>query len=1757
MTQRYTRLLGRLLGLLLALLAGTSAVRAQSGPYGNEWIVPTQTYYKIKITRDGIYRLDQAYLTQAGLSASTNPQRLQLWRRGQQVALYGGGNQVQLDQSTYFEFFGQRNDGQLDQEMYKAAGDQPHKLYSLFTDTAAYFLTVSATTNGKRMTETATAATGTVHPQWLQPRLRLMVNPELQNYSFTVPWSAQPVNSFGGRGYFYGQGAEQGVYFPWADKGEGFATHGIEDSFTFVMDSLFNRSGGSGAQTWLEILLIGSSRLAVTHSTTLSVLPGGTGAPRQLTTVNYPQFSSRKVVVRLQPGDIGANGRVGIRAAVPSPTNPVTDRFRIGYIRVVSSQATRWRSGQRALQFWNDSTQAGPAYYVLDSIPATVGGYDVTDPANVRRTAGVALSGQQRAYGFASAAGSTRRLLLADGARALVPGRAQRVYFRALNPASYNFLIVTSKALMRPAGAVANPVRDYATYRATAAPGRLAYDTLVVTSDLLYDQFHYGERSPLAVRHFAQYMRTAPRADRYLLLLGKGVMLSEDKGQYGFYRQASATERASVPDLVPATTRSGSDVFFTADWPSGSYVPRMVTGRVPAQTPEQVVNYLKKLQAHEVPTLAPWRKNVLHMEGGQNAMEHQWFRGYLREYQRLAEKPFFGGHVDTVNNTVDGTSTVDISPQVNAGLALITYFGHGSNSVLELNPLPIELSSSNYRNINKYPVFMAGGCAIGNTYGGFGSIGENWLLLPDKGAVGWMADSDFGLESDQDNYLRRVYELMFNDATWYGKPIAAVQGEVLQRLQAQWAQGLTAYRVSMLMNITWQGDPALAMFSPDKPDYQFTPATAQVSIEAVSPGPILASSQRFNLRLQLSNYGKIVRTPLRITIGRTATAAGSTTALPQTVVTIPYYRRDTTIVVAMTNPVSGAAFGNNTFTVTLDNPNVIDERDETNNVATLNYNFLNGGITILAPNEYAIASRANVRLVGQSNSPLSQPLNYQFQLDTIPAFSSRFARTYTVQARDLVTWTPGLPAPVAGRDSVVYYWRVRFSPAGAPAGLDTTWVNSSFRFINGSPKGWSQSHYGQMASAAKTKVSQTVPGGRWEFNEITRSLRLQTVGAPTDDLSQNTFLTAYGMTVDGRLIQGDNCGRPGLNPTNANTISPANIMVAVFEGKRLRQLNTIPGGNYSRCGDVGRDTYFHFATTANRRDSLGLDNINTSRRQGQLLALLQNVPNGAYVALVSMNRVHFSSFRADLKAQLAAMGSQLINSAQDGDPLVMVLRKGFPAQAQEATFSPASPTPRDSQVVALNYTLRSREGAGTVVSTRIGPAQEWQTLYHTIKRPEASDAYTLRLIGYDANNQRQVLLPNVTNPAQALTAVSAQQYPYLQLEAELRDTVNLTAPQLKQWLVTYRGVPEGVVRRDHPGIPAGAYDAATLSAAANTGILTIPVYFENVSDVDFLARTRAKAIITETRNGGRVDTVSIRATRAAGFSLRPRADSTAVYNFRLNVAGVRGPATLRLIANSQELPEQVYYNNELNLSFTAPDISVPPVLDVAFDGTHILNGDIVSPNPEVLVDVRYEDKRRPLIDPTKVQLLLTRPNAAPEVVPMTNSALIRFVNDSSAGRTRVYYTPGTLPDGVYKLEVQAKDMGDNQVAAQRYGVTFEVVNKTSITNVFPYPNPITSKARFVFTLTGSTPPRNMKIQILTVTGKVVREIMQSELGPLRIGNNVSSYAWDGTDEYGDRLANGTYLYRVVLDDPDGQYEHRRTAADQAFKKGWGKLVLLR
>ena len=87
-------------------------------------------------------------------------------------------------------------------------------------------------------------------------------------------------------------------------------------------------------------------------------------------------------------------------------------------------------------------------------------------------------------------------------------------------------------------------------------------------------------------------------------------------------------------------------------------------------------------------------------------------------------------------------------------------------------------------------------------------------------------------------------------------------------------------------------------------------------------------------------------------------------------------------------------------------------------------------------------------------------------------------------------------------------------------------------------------------------------------------------------------------------------------------------------------------------------------------------------------------------------------------------------------------------------------------------------------------------------------------------------------------------------------------------------------------------------------------------------------------------------------------------------------------------------------------------------------------------------------------------------------------------------------------------------------------------------------------------PEVFQIQIYTISGKQIKVIDLLEMGEVSVGRNITNYAWDGTDDFGDKLANGVYLYRTVVKMPNG-YTERNEGINQYFKNGWGKMYLMR
>jgi hypothetical protein len=1717
-----------MLWVLLGMLLSGPLVRAQQ-LVGNEWIVPGQQYYKVKIVKDGLYKLDYQYLTQAGISGVA-PSQLQIWRRGRELARYVGGNTAVLDPTTFLEFYAVRNDGKLDAELYKRPQDQPHQLYSFYTDTAAYFITWSAAARPGRAMAQPVVAGGTAHPNRMSSALYLHSG-DLKERNYGLQPSTQ--------------------FLPWVEPGEGFfwtitsnTTTGFAvGSAAYAADSTISSIASVGPTPTAEVVVFGVTETL--HRTEVLVVPP-TGPERSLGIIQYAGFSRGRQTFPVLRSDFRSDGKVVLRVKTQAPAIP-RDFFALCYVRVVAPQNNRWFGNRNSIAFYNDSLLAGPATYELDSIPATVVGFDVQDFYNVQRIAGTTVSATRRRFVFPGATTSaTHQLYLADESNLRVPPLpARRVYFRQINPAVPNFIIITHPQLMRPATGTSNAALAYASYRANPGPGGTRYDTLMVTTFQLYDQFGYGDRSWLAMRHFGRWLgaATPARVDRYLLLLGKGVVPSEIYN--GNYFRLAGEQGV---DLVPTSTRAVSDNLLTANFAANDYVPALHTGRLTATTPQQVMNYLNKLKTHEsLSTLDAWRKNILHLTGEYDTYEATTFVNYMNDAKRRAERPLFGGTVITKNRGVRANNFpvfLDISPELNAGLSLISFLGHASNNTFSLNfGRPSDIPAFN--NTGKYPALFLNGCSANATFTTVPTAVEDWLFADQKGALGSLSESGFGYADPLGIAQDTLYKIMFNEPAFYGKPVTVANDESVRRLQNT-PLFLQDTDVEQLLTKNWQGDPAFALFAPARPDFIANSATLSI-VPSPGQGPVRFDSPTFVLNVGVSNPGKITYDSVRIRVVRRFSTGSQTSRFTFR----QAWRADTTYALTLQNVLGES--GSSTFSVTLDPDNRVTELNENNNDAQLDFIFFRGGVSVLRPTEFAIVSGTQPQLSVQANDPTVTSRVYEFELDTVATFASGLVRRGTVTGGSVATWAPGsLPARLGSRDSVVWYWRARFQTVAA--GEDGSWATSSFRLIPGSPGGWSQSHYAQFKRDTRTGVDVNAPTGRWDFVNTRVPLELRTKGGGIAGTAPN-FVSVPGVGISIQTAT-------GLQSVIGCGVTSPNLLFAVYSGTTLRPV-AMPA-TFSRCGQA--PDYFYFFSSIDTPSMVPLnptDNLNTSAtRQQQLDAFLTAIPDGSYVAVVSANRLAYSALPAALKARIQTLlGSQLITSLADGEPLALLGQKLTATTGRlvrETGPDRANTTAAVNQFVTMRDTLQRSSSTGRIVSTRIGPAQEWTTLFNTIRKPSTTSYYTLSVTAINAAGQETVVLPNVTTRQQALTTViPAAQYPYIRLEAVVGDTVTRIPPQLREWMVTSRGLPEGLVRRD--AVAASTYATATLARqVADSGYVRIPVVFQNVSDVNFASPLQTRINVRDANDNNRVV-----ATALVASSTVLAAGATQTIWVRVDLRNLFSTFVVEVVVNPRLQPEQDYANNQLTLEpFTVINNNVPPTLDVAFDGRHILNGELVSPVPVINIELHDEGSQNArLTDRSLFTVSLLRPGQSTPTAINLNGAEIMFVPDQTGkGMAKLIYEPGKngpLPDGIYELRVQGRDPSNANAGTQEFQVRFEVVNSSQISNVYPYPNPIVSKARFVFTLTGQTLPTNMKIQIMSLTGRVVREIFMSELGPLHIGNNITEFAWDGTDTYGDRLANGTYLYRVALDDASGQFSHRETTGDKSFKNDWGKLVLMR
>lgn len=1705
--------------LLLFLFFAAGLIKGNAQPFGNEWIDVRFAHYKIEVNADGIYRIPFAVCSAAiNNFSSLNPQTLIMYHNGQPVPIYVSTSTT-FGPNDYIEFYGEMNRGEMDALLYRDESDQINPTYSLFTNTSVYYLTTNNLTNNPRLNFTPNVLAG------LPPKENYFMCKLISEYYPNLSYYA---------GKPYRPNSVTETYKPIYDVGEGytypsFGNNGPQD-FQLVTPSVYYQ--GPDAIFRTRYANISNEN----HQVTIKLNSGLT-----LYTQQHRDFQLNTVQVNIPASQL--NNGMNLFNYNDAGNGISSDKNKVGLVTLEYPRDFNFSAYDRF--YFEIEASAASKYLEINFNDQNTQPllYDFTNGLIYRSTQ---LPGSSLHKFKLNPSGVKRRMYIRVDNSATY---TQVTQLKPVNFVDYKALVnqgeyfIVSNSTLFDDGSGNNWVEEYRKYRDkqdNPISGRFN-QARIANIDLIYDQFGYGIRkSPLGLRNFINYLSQSSDIQlktQYVFLIGKAREATT-------YRSGSGA--AYNQCLVPTFGYPGSDNMLAATRTSN--ITTVAIGRLAAENATQVRDYLTKMRAYEeAQTLAgcgppEWQKEVLHFSGGTTSGEQNLFRFYVNTYQKTVEDSLWGARVTSfsknTNDPISVTQSEAIKAKINEGVSWITFFGHSATGAFDFSIDEPE----NYTNENKYPIILSNGCFSGFIHDANPGYSERFVFPANKGSIAFMATSSLSLPSGLNDFTSRMYKNLSVDR--YNQPLGIIFQKTLTDIFTM--QNPPDFSDGVAQEMTLHGDPALKPNQYAKPDY---------ALQAVytTPNTITPGTDSFEVNIIVKDLARVsvddtlgggkVKSKLTIKLTRTIFDASANpvyyTYAKQ--VEAPFYK-DT---FAFTLPVGigTLGYGQNLFDVEINPDRAIEELPtacNNNKLANpISAYIQNDDIIPIYPYDFAIVPEKGVTLKASTINPFAPLRPYRFQIDTTELFNSPWLKESVItQVGGVVRWKTD---PAIYTDSTVYYWRVKKDSAGA------LWHNSSFIYLNGEYPGWNQSHYYQYQKDEYQNLRLDSADRKFKFPPSTNQIHVRTGKA-----------SVVGGNIDYETL--------GWDYNNYNSYRYRMGGCGYGSGLTFAVIDPVSGIPWVSRNNI-RDNYgdkFANVHCADKGDQNGFDFTtgNTAIETQRIKNFIDSIPNGFYVLMYSVNNPNFGSWSPDLVNALAQIGfvAQPYVSGNFTGSVVYFTQKGNtnynPFQADEAGAL---------AILDVLFNFTGSWFQGNITSTKIGPAVEWKSVHwqrQSLDSVITNDRDSLDIIGVRADGYETLLLTtSVADNLLNQQVFNATEYPYLKLRLRTFDLATRTPTQLYYWRVLYKKPPEGAIN------PAAVQVLNMTNSVTQGGNFHLEIPFESVTDV------RMDSLLTK---------FVIRDANLANVNFTTRFDTLGgfdtlmlVVDYPITSNNYLGINRIIIEANpDNDQIEQFHFNNIAELSFSASGDKINPVLDVTFDNQHILDGDIVSAKPSILMMLKDENKYLALDDQSLIDVYIRYPGAAEPTKIIYDNSTLKFypadpANLSKSNKAQVEYKPEFKMDGKYELLVKTRDRSGNNSATTDalyqgipatffdYKISFEVITKAMITNVLNYPNPFTTKTHFVFTLTGSEVPDDMKIQIVNIKGTVVKEIFKDELGPIHVGRNITEYAWDGRDQYGDLLANGIYFYHVITRLDDKRMDQMSMSYDKYFKKGFGKMALVR
>lgn len=1682
--------------LLILLFLSSAIVKAQQ--FNNEWIDYAKTYYKFKVGATGLYRISQSQIASMGW-ATADVQHFQLWRNGVQVPLFTSVQSGALPAAGFVEFWGEMNDGKPDLELYRQPEYQLSNTKSLFTDTAAYFLTINSASANRRLTPV-----NNVIPSGATPE---------PFFSYTA---GEYFNEQLHMGTPYGEGADA-VYPASFEDGEGWASNDLTNgaSRAFTKANLFVYTGSGAPEPKVTLHIMGNTYGSKNGKLTLN---SSLLFDQKIT--NYQFFKLSKTI----------------------PLSLISGNTADFVVSNVASNVSRMRVALVEMEYPRLFNFGGASSFRFQLPAKATGTYLEIAGFNGSGTPVIYDLQNGTRYEVNASNPSLLKVFLQPTTRAqdLVLVNQDGASIKSVNsfePRNFvnysetalqgDYLIITHSALLTGANN-SQPVEEYRAYRSSATGG--GFNAKIYRIEQLVDQFSFGiKQNPLAIRNFLRWARarfTAP--PRLVFLVGKGI---------DFY---SARLNESLPEteklnLIPTFGYPASDVLLTAEGSSSQ--PLTPIGRVSVVNGNELQIYLNKVKEYEQqqgttsPIVGPniWKKNAAHIVGANDQYTIDLLYYYLNIDKKIIEDTLSGYNVSDFVKSFSGaaekTSAERLVSRMNDGINFLSYFGHSSSTTLAFN---IE-NPENYVNPGRYPIFNMMGCNVGNIFWQSNlrltapeTISEKYLLAKDRGCIAMMAGTSLGYVSPLAFYNQKFYSNLASN--YYGADLGTLMQQTIKQVFQNVPENSNLSQRIQCEEFTLNGDPAIRVYYFEKPDYAIEDPMVKIA-----PNFISVAETEFTVDARLYNIGKAINKKLVIELKRAYPDLSTEVIRRDTIAATRY--TDSLRYSVPINPTKDK--GMNKITITIDPDNLIDELYKSNNSITKEVFIYEDDLRPIFPYDNSIVNKQNIIFSASTANPLAGSQNYVMELDTTRLFSSP---TKFTQTKSSVGGLIEYSLPITFKDSTVYYWRVGMQPQNG--GSPVNWNYASFIYLTGNETGFNESNYYQFNQAQTMGIKMNA-NHEFVYDSLRNSITINNAIYP---YANSTVY--FSLQIGEIYLQRGFVTSPTTNPQMNS------LRFYLVNNKTLEPVENVDKGTTGLYG-----SYRPLPWNAPAVMGFFQFDLSTTNARKTVMDFLDSIPTGFYVGMTSSQwnpTILPSVWQSDtsvfgrnksLYHKLKSMGFSSIDSITSQVPYIFIFQKDNPAPFAQVVAD------QESDILSAKIFVPFPKASGAFESLRFKKAKAWNRLDwdgYSQENP-STDKATLSVIGVNSSGAETTLMPDLPIELKTadLSSIDAKTYPELKIRLNVTDSTNRTPYQLKYWRVFGNLAPEGAIA---PNIYFSKKDTVQAGEPLNLGIA-----FKNVSPYPFDS-VKVKLAVRDRKNVENIIPVPNQKSLIAGDTIK--------FNFPIATPTFTGSNTIYLDFNpDNQQPEQIRTNNFIYSDFFVRSDTTQPFLDVTFDGVRILNRDIVSSKPDILIKLTDDSKWLLLNDPGLVKVQLRHPDGSLKDYQY-NTDTLRFNAPvtSNANTATINFRPDLPVDGNYELIIAAKDQSGNLAGELQYRVGFQVLNKPMISNMLNYPNPFTTSTAFVFTLTGSEVPQNLRIQIMTITGKIVKEITKAELGPIRIGRNITEYKWDGTDQFGQKLANGVYLYRVITNLNGKSLEKYKSESDNTdryFKAGYGKMYLMR